>query len=229
MKEKQGRNTRRKNIRALSLAVWSIVFIFVGVAVMYLFTLAGAESIKGIVSERDYWLCNGVIDGLILIGYLFLYRVDAQNIALEENDLDDTDWLTKKEIKKSKEFTLTSWKKLPALSDGIVLGAKKKGRDIELITTSALHALIVGTTGSGKTTGFVDQNIAVLARSKGKPSLLITDPKKELYEKHAKTLREEGYTVSVLDLREPYSSVKWNPLNVLLRRIRLIKDLEYHL
>ena len=107
MKEKQGRNTRRKNIRALSLAVWSIVFIFVGVAVMYLFTLAGAESIKGIVSERDYWLCNGVIDGLILIGYLFLYRVDAQNIALEENDLDDTDWLTKKEIKKSKEFTLT--------------------------------------------------------------------------------------------------------------------------
>ena len=65
----------------------------------------------------------------------------------------------------------------------------KSGNEIlEIITTSQLHALIVGTTGSGKTTGFVDQNISVLARSCGKPSLVISDPKKELYEKHANHL-----------------------------------------
>ena len=42
---------------------------------------------------------------------------------------------------------------------------------------------LTGPTGSGKTTGFVDPNISVLAKSKGKPSLVISDPKKELYEK----------------------------------------------
>ena len=57
-------------------------------------------------------------------------------------------------------------------TDGIVIGAEKKGGSVEVITTSQLHALIVGTTGSGKTTGFVDQNIAVLGKSKGKPSII---------------------------------------------------------
>ena len=100
---------------------------------------------------------------------------------------------------------------------------------MEIVTTEQLHALIVGTTGSGKTTGFVDQNIAVLARSKTKPSLVITDPKSELYGKHSKQLESEGYKISVLDLREPYSSARWNPMNVLIRRIRLVKDLQNNL
>jgi type IV secretion system protein VirD4 len=65
----------------------------------------------------------------------------------------------------------------------------------------------------------------MLGRSKGKPSLVITDPKKELYEKHAESLKKEGYHISVLDLREPYSSERWNPMNVLLRRIRIVKEL----
>ena len=89
-----------------------------------------------------------------------------------------------------------------------------------------MHALIVGTTGSGKTTGFVDQNIAILGRSKGKPSMIIADPKKELYEKHAKQLEREGYKISTLDLREPYSSARWNPMQVLIRRIRQVRELQ---
>ena len=33
----------------------------------------------------------------------------------------------------------------------------------------------------------------------------------------------------MLDLREPYSSARWNPMNVLTRRIRLVKDLQNNL
>ena len=33
----------------------------------------------------------------------------------------------------------------------------------------------------------------------------------------------------MLDLREPYSSARWNPMNVLIRRIKLVKDLENNL
>ncbi|HIX50356.1 MAG TPA: type IV secretory system conjugative DNA transfer family protein, partial [Candidatus Borkfalkia faecavium] len=135
-------------------------------------------------------------------------------------------WLTIKRLKKLKEFTVTTWEKMPEHDDEIVIGAEKKGKGLEIISTSALHALIVGTTGSGKTTGFVDQNIAILGKSRGKPSMIIADPKKELYEKHAKQLESEGYKISTLDLREPYSSARWNPMQVLIRRIRQVKELQ---
>ncbi|UKI14080.1 MAG: type IV secretory system conjugative DNA transfer family protein [Clostridiales bacterium] len=178
---------------------------------------------------RNYWLSVGVANGLLLIGYLMMYRIDAQNIAMNENDLEDTEWLSIKRLKKMKEFQVFDYKTAGDKKDGIVIGAEKKFGGVEVVTTSQLHALIVGTTGSGKTTGFVDQNIAVLGKSKGKPSIVISDPKKELYEKHAKGLEAQGYKISVLDLREPYSSERWNPMNVLIRRVRLVKDLENNL
>lgn len=196
---------------------------------MVLFTLAGAESVGAILGEKTYWLSFGFVNGILIAGYLMMYRIDAQNIALNENDLEDTEWLTPKHLRKLKEFTVTNWNKVVEQKDGIVIGAEKKGRTVEIITTDQLHALIVGTTGSGKSTGFVDQNIEVLAHCKTKPSLVITDPKKELYQKHSKQLKKEGYQISVLDLREPYSSAKWNPMNVLIRRIRLVKDLQNNL
>lgn len=220
---------RKKKSHKLGILLWLIVFAFVGVLVMFLFSLAGADSIVAIVAERNYWLTVGVINGILLAGFLAMYRIDAQNIAMNENDLEDTEWLTAKKLKKMREFTITDWKKARECEDGIIIGAEKKGTGVEIIETSQLHALIVGTTGSGKTTGFVDQNIEVLARNKTKPSIIISDPKKELYEKHAKQLEKEGYTISVLDLREPYSSARWNPLNVLTRRIRLVKELENNL
>lgn len=229
MNRKTATKHKRKKSRKLGIVLWLFVFLFIGVLMMFLFTLAGAESVTEILSEREYWLSIGVVDGLILIAYLMMYRVDAQNIALDENDLEDTEWLTPKKLRKMKEFTVTDWNAAEKQEDGIVIGAEKKGRNVEIITTSQLHALIVGTTGSGKTTGFVDQNIAVLGKSKNKPSLMISDPKKELYEKHAKNLEANGYKISTLDLREPYSSARWNPMNVLIRRIRLVKDLENNL
>ena len=210
------------------LVVGAFIAVFVSVLVAFLFALAG-QDFGGIFGNKNYWLTVGVVNGLLLIGFLMLYRIDAQNIALGENDLEDTEWLSAKKLKKLKEFTVTNWDSVENKGDGIVIGAEKKGKELEIITTSQLHALIVGTTGSGKTTGFVDQNISVLSRSKGKPSLIISDPKKELYEKHANHLTKEGYKISVLDLREPYSSERWNPMNVLIRRIRLVKELEYHL
>ena len=212
-----------------SALLWLITFAFVGVLLMIVYTLAGAESIAAILGDKTYWLSLGVACGILSAGYLMVYRIDAQNIALGENDLEDTEWLTPKRLRKLKEFTVTDWNKIPEKQDGIVIGAEKKGKSAEIVMTDQLHALIVGTTGSGKTTGFVDQNIAILGRSKGKPSMIIADPKKELYEKHGRQLAKEGYKISVLDLREPYSSAKWNPMNVLIRRIRLVKELQNNL
>ena len=223
-REKAQRHRRRKSYRGM-IVVGGFVAVCVSVVIAILFALFG-NSLGDIVSDRNYWLSVGVANGLLLVAFLLVYRIDAQNVALHENDLEDTEWLTTKRLKKLKEFTVTTWEKMPEHDDEIVIGAEKKGKELEIVSTSALHALIVGTTGSGKTTGFVDQNIAILGRSKGKPSLIIADPKKELYEKHAKQLEQEGYKISTLDLREPYSSARWNPMQVLIRRIRQVKELQ---
>ena len=200
MNRKEITKHKKKKSNKLVILFWGILVSFVAVLVLFLFSLGG-KGIGEILNMRDYWLSVGVANGLILIGYLMMYRVDAQNVAMNENDLEDTEWLTVKRLKKLKEFQVYDYKFAETKADGIVIGAEKKGGSVEVITTSQLHALIVGTTGSGKTTGFVDQNIAVLAKSSGKPSIVISDPKKELYEKHARTLEKEGYKISVLDLR----------------------------
>ena len=190
MNRKEAFKHKKRKSKKLGILLWVFVFAFVAALIMFLFALGGAENVGAILGNRNYWLCNGVVDGLLLIGFLMLYRIDAQNTALNENDLEDTEWLSAKRLRKLKEFTVTNWNGAKDKNDGIVIGAEKKGSGVEIITTSQLHALIVGTTGSGKTTGFVDQNISVLSRSKGKPSLVISDPKKELYEKHAKHLEK---------------------------------------
>ena len=223
-REEAHKHKKRKSGKTMLFAGLFIA-VCVSVLIAFLFALGGAD-FAGIFGNRNYWLTVGVVNGILLVAFLLMYRIDAQNVALNENDLEDTEWLTTKKLKKLKEFTVTTWEKMPEHDDEIVIGAEKKGKGLEIISTSALHALIVGTTGSGKTTGFVDQNIAILGRSKGKPSMIIADPKKELYEKHAKQLESEGYKISTLDLREPYSSARWNPMQVLIRRIRQVRELQ---
>lgn len=223
-REEAHKHKKRKSGKTLFFT-GLFVAVCVSVLIAFLFALGGAD-FEGVFGNGNYWLTVGVVNGLLLIAFLLMYRIDAQNVALNENDLEDTEWLTTKRLKKLKEFTVTTWESVKDKDDEIVIGAEKKGKSVEIISTSALHALIVGTTGSGKTTGFVDQNIAILGRSKGKPSMIIADPKKELYEKHAKQLESEGYTISTLDLREPYSSARWNPMQVLIRRIRQVRELQ---
>ena len=223
-REEALKHKKRKSGKTL-LFTGLFVAVCVSVLIAFLFALGGAD-FEGVFGNGNYWLTVGVVNGLLLIAFLLMYRIDAQNVALNENDLEDTEWLTTKRLKKLKEFTVTTWEGVKDKDDEIVIGAEKKGKSVEIISTSALHALIVGTTGSGKTTGFVDQNIAILGRSKGKPSMIIADPKKELYEKHAKQLESEGYIISTLDLREPYSSARWNPMQVLIRRIRQVRELQ---
>lgn len=228
MNENKARKTRKHKSWKTWVFIGAFIAVFVSILVAFLFALFGKD-FGGIFGSGNYWLTVGVANGLLLVGFLMMYRIDAQNLALKENDLEDTEWLTVKRLRKLKEFTVTTWDKQCENDDEIIIGAEKKGKALEIISTSQLHALIVGTTGSGKTTGFVDQNIAALAKSKGKPSMLIADPKKELYEKHAEQLKSEGYAISTLDLREPYSSARWNPMQVLIRRIRQVKELRNNL
>ena len=74
------------------------------------------------------------------------------------------------------------------------------------------HVLAIGATRSGKTTGYVIPTLNVLLRKKNKPSLVISDPKQELYRGSAEKFRAAGYRVILLDFTDYRHSDCWNPL-----------------
>jgi type IV secretion system protein VirD4 len=72
------------------------------------------------------------------------------------------------------------------------------------------HNLVIGSTGSGKTQLVVLPLVKLLAK-KGE-SMIITDPKGEIYRDNAVELRKRGYNVIVLNFRDPQLGSSWNPL-----------------
>ena len=112
-----------------------------------------------------------------------------------------------------KNYAKISYAELPKTNlVGIPIRAVERKEDYEIHFAKNAHTMIIGTTGSGKTTTFINPAVQILSQSAVKPSMLISDPKGELYALHAKSLADKGYTVKVLDLRNPYNSVRWNPL-----------------
>ena len=109
----------------------------------------------------------------------------------------------------------------PVMYEGLA-GVKKDGIPVRALVDnkgklkvnfmSGAHSLVIGSTGSGKTTTFINPMIQLLAATNCGSSMIITDPKGELFELHSKYLKERGYDVLVLDLRDTYSSSRWNPL-----------------
>lgn len=96
--------------------------------------------------------------------------------------------------------------------EGIPIIAEENKKNYKITFSKPAHTMIIGTTGSGKTTTFINPTIQILSNTQNKPSMLISDPKGELYSLHAKSLIKRGYDVKVLDLRNPYCSIRWNPL-----------------
>lgn len=129
-------------------------------------------------------------------------------------NLENSHWLTKQEREKIfKHYTYTELSNIS--KDGVPVLSKlnEKGKNMEIALQSPSHSLIIGSTGSGKTTTFVNPMIQILATTKAGSSMVITDPKGELFALHSKYLKSRGYDVKVVDLRDAYSSFRWNPLD----------------
>jgi type IV secretion system protein VirD4 len=74
------------------------------------------------------------------------------------------------------------------------------------------HNLIIGSTGSGKTQIVVHPLVKLLAK-KGE-SMIVTDPKGEIYEENVELLRQKGYNIVLLNFRDPQRGNAWNPLSL---------------
>ncbi len=123
-------------------------------------------------------------------------------------------FITEDELAKNPKFMPTTFKDLPKLKKtGTFISSLYKNGQLHVNMYPEMHELIVGTTGSGKTTFALEPAIRCYAHSAEKPCMVITDPKGELYNNHAIQLKKEGYRLITLDLRNPYSSSRWNPMD----------------
>lgn len=76
-----------------------------------------------------------------------------------------------------------------------------------------LHCFIIGDSGCGKTRRVILPTIRLL--SKVGESLVISDPKGELYRTTSNSLTKKGYSVRVLNFRNPSKGNRWNPLGLI--------------
>ena len=84
-----------------------------------------------------------------------------------------------------------------------------KKKNLVYVDNGESHSLVVGATGSGKTTMIINPLVNLLAK-KGE-SMVISDPKGEIFEKNGEMLKDLGYNVIVVNFRDPKNGSCWNP------------------
>lgn len=74
------------------------------------------------------------------------------------------------------------------------------------------HTLVIGPTGSKKSRLIMMPLVRILGGSG--ESMIISDPKAEIYNRTASYLQQNGYDIFVLNLRSPMHGQRWNPLAI---------------
>ncbi|SKC77758.1 type IV secretion system protein VirD4 [Maledivibacter halophilus] len=139
----------------------------------------------------------------------------------EESEISTYERLLKEETAKAydkQESAPKSEENQTLKSGGIVLGMKKeRGRERIYYIDDDTHTLCIGATRSGKTRSIVLETIGVLGLSG--ESMVISDPKSELYNYTAPYLNHLGYHVIALDFKNPLKSHRYNFLQPIIDAI----------
>ena len=118
-------------------------------------------------------------------------------------------WSKDREIKNDKGVEIVDPLAKETTAAGIPL--VNDGRRL-WVDNGEYHNLVIGSTGSGKSQTIVEPMVELLIK-KGE-SMIITDPKGELYKASSDYMKQRGYNVVVLNFREPQNGNAWNPLTL---------------
>ena len=107
------------------------------------------------------------------------------------------------------------WIKKDDISSQKEIGQPVYMDDESILLYPISHNMIIGSTGSGKTTVLYDNYIEFYSKLPKaiRPSFLVLDLKGDMYMRHTKELENEGYKVRVLDMRNAFFSAGYNPLS----------------
>ena len=200
-------------------AIFAIVLLYlVALAVLNISSFAGTGSFYGfdpfLAFSNEYLIPTlvGFVFALVFIissvsSYFFEIEkgIGFSTGAKEEKGY--SRWSSDKEMKKALYHVSTKTINsegagIPIINDGMNL----------YVDNGEAHSLIIGSTGSGKTQSMVLPMIESLA--KHGESMIVTDPKGEIYEKTANMLKDRGYNIVLLNFRDPQKGNSWNPLGL---------------
>lgn len=91
------------------------------------------------------------------------------------------------------------------------------GKLMQIYSKENTHELIISATGGGKSSSCVIPQVVSFGKQKVKKSMIISDPKGEIYKRTSKILEQEGYRVYLLNYRDTAHSEFWNPLTPIYR------------
>ena len=150
------------------------------------------------------------LGGLIASVKSYFFDFDkGVGITTSKKDKGYSRWAKDKEIIDSKnvEEVLVSSNKSTAAGTPLIYKNDKIYCD-----NGENHTLVIGATGSGKTQSVILPTVKIL--SKKRESMIITDPKGEIYEKTSNMLRKKGYQILLLNFRDPQNGNAWNPMSL---------------
>lgn len=113
--------------------------------------------------------------------------------------------------KKIKEASTTFYNTSNYGKGGVPLSWNDDKEWVAIDQTDA-HTLVIGPTGSKKSRLVAMPLVKILGRAG--ESMIICDPKAEIYDRLGKELADENYHIDVFNLRNPDQSACWNPLSI---------------
>ena len=203
----------------LIFVIFSIALLyFVAIAVLNVTSLANDSTIHGMnplpAFTGEYFAPTMVFYIAFMIAiitgvssYFFEREKGIGITTTEKKEKGYSRWTKDKEMQKELKLVHPHDEK----SDSAGIPLMNNGHEL-WVDDGEYHNLVIGSTGSGKTEMLVQPMVKILAK-KGE-SMIITDPKGEIYENNANELRERGYNIVLLNFRDPQKGNCWNPLTL---------------
>ena len=201
----------------LAFAVFLLYVI--AIAIVNLSTLAKEGTFYGLnpfpAFEPEYITATLVFYFLALLALTmsvsskFFEMEKGIGFTMDKKDKGYSRWAKDKEIENQKNVEVINISDKKSNFAGTPLMYKK---DNIWVDNGENHTLVIGATGSGKTQTVILPTVKVLSK-KGE-SMIITDPKGEIYEKTSVMLREKGYQILLLNFRDPQNGNSWNPMTL---------------
>lgn len=153
----------------------------------------------------------GIIAAFAGVKSVFIEKDDdSKGIGIsisEKKEKNYSRWAKEKEIQRSANVEQVNPLSPKANAAGIPLMMNPK---TVWVDNGGYHNLVIGSTGAGKTQTTVLPMVNLLA--KHDESMIITDPKGEIYENTAEYLKSLGYNIVLLNFRDPQQGNAWNPM-----------------
>ena len=150
-----------------------------------------------------------LIGMLVSVKSYFFEMEKGFGFTTEKKDKGYSRWAKDKEIKAEDDIVMVTPGQEYSNAAGVPLILNDKEAWVD---NGEYHTLVIGSTGSGKTQTVIKPTVKLLA--KAGESMIITDPKGEIYEATANMLRDKGYDVQILNFRDPQNGSSWNPLSL---------------